>query len=225
MYFDWTFILLVPGLLLGLWAQFRVKSAYQKYGKIGTRRGVSADQVAREMLSRSGNGAVAVGSISGQLTDNFDPRSNTLRLSEGVYGSQSIAAIGIAAHECGHAMQQGSGYGPLKLRSAIVPVVTLGSNLYFPLFLVGIATGWKPLQTIGILCFALSFLFSLITLPVEFNASKRALATLSDGSYVTPEELKGVRSVLTAAALTYVAAAISSLLGLIRLLIISRNRD
>lgn len=225
MYWDWTMILLVPGLLLGLWAQFKVNSAYKKYAKIGTQQGVSAQQVARDTLNRSGNEAVTVSTVSGQLTDHFDPKSNTLRLSDGVYGSGSIAAIGIAAHECGHAMQQGNGYAPLKLRSALVPVVNIGSNVYFPLFLLGMVTGWQPLQTIGILCFSLSLLFSLVTLPVEFNASNRAMAALSEGGYVTEEERKGVRAVLSAAALTYVAAAITSLLSLLRLVLLSRRRD
>ncbi len=224
-YFDWTWILVLPGLLLGLWAQFKVNHSFQKYAKIATQRGITADQVARDMLSRSGNGNVAVTAVSGRLTDHFDPKSNTLRLSDGVFGSQSISAIGIAAHECGHAMQQGSGYGMLKLRSALVPVVNIGSNLYFPIFMAGILFSWKPLMTVGIACFALSLLFALVTLPVEFNASKRAVLTLSEGGYVTQEELKGVRAVLSAAALTYVASAISSLLQLVRLLIISRDRD
>ena len=222
-YMDWTMVLLIPGLLLGLWAQFKVKHAYAKYRKIGTARGVTAEQVSRELLTRDGNGGVSIEPIAGELTDNYDPSANILHLSQGVYGSDSIAAIGIAAHECGHAMQDRHAYGPLKLRSAIVPAVSIGSNLYFPIFLLGLIFSWKPLMTVGIVCFALTFLFSLITLPVEFNASRRALATLSEGGFVTEEELHGVKAVLDAAALTYVAAAISSLLQLIRLLILSRN--
>jgi len=222
---DPTWLLVLPGLLLGMWAQFKVRHAYNKYAKISTVRGVSANQAARDMLSRSGNGNVAIASVSGNLTDHFDPRNNTLGLSDGVFGSQSIAAIGIAAHECGHAMQAGDGYSPLKLRTAIVPVVNIGSRLYFPIFILGIALSWEPLVYVGILCFALSLFFSLMTLPVEFNASKRAVAALSEGNYVTAEEMKGVRAVLNAAALTYVAAAISSLLQLVRLLLISRRRD
>ena len=222
-YYDWTMILLIPGLLLGLWAQFKVKSAYAKYRKIGTSRGVTADQVARDMLSRDGNSGVAIEPVAGELTDHYDPRANILSLSQGVYGNSSIAAIGIAAHECGHAMQDRHDYAPLKLRSALVPVVNIGSNLYFPIFLAGIIFSWKPLMTVGIICFALTLVFSLVTLPVEFNASRRAMATLADGGYVSEEELRGVRAVLDAAALTYVAAAISALLQLIRLLILSRN--
>jgi len=219
-YYDWTLILIIPGLLLGLWAQFKVKAAYAKYRKVGTQRGVTAEQVAKDLLSRDGNSGVAIEPIAGELTDNYDPRANVLHLSQGVYGNNSIAAIGIAAHECGHAMQDRHSYGPLKLRS---PVVNIGSNLYFPIFLAGILFSWRPLMTVGILCFAVTLVFSLVTLPVEFNASKRAVATLAQGNYVSEEELRGVKAVLNAAALTYVAAAISSLLQLIRLLILSRN--
>lgn len=222
-YWDWTMVLLIPGLLLGLWAQLRVKSAYAKYRKIGTARSVTAEQVARDLMARDGNQAVAIEPIAGELTDNYDPRSNILHLSQGVYGNTSIAAIGIAAHECGHAMQDRHDYGPLKLRTAFVPAVNIGSNLYFPIFILGMIFSWKPLITVGIVCFALTSLFSLITLPVEFNASSRAMAMLAQGGYVSEDELRGVRAVLNAAALTYVAAAISSLLQLIRLLLISRN--
>lgn len=222
-YWDWTMVLLIPGLLLGLWAQIKVKSAYAKYRKIGTARGVTAEQVARDMMARDGNQAVAIEPIAGELTDNYDSRSNILHLSQGVYGNTSIAAIGIAAHECGHAMQDRHDYGPLKLRMALVPAVNIGSNLYFPIFILGMIFSWKPLISVGIVCFALTFLFSLITLPVEFNASSRAMAALEQGGYVSVDELRGVRAVLSAAALTYVAAAISSLLQLIRLLLISRN--
>lgn len=225
MYYDWTVILLIPGMLLGLWAQYKVQSAYKKYRKTATRQGVPAQQVARDMLDRSGYGNVSVKPVGGQLTDHYDPRSGTLSLSDGVFNSADIAAIGIAAHECGHAMQQGSGYGPLKLRSAFVPVVNIGTRLYFPVFLLGIVFSWQPLVSIGILCFALTLVFSLITLPVEFDASRRAIAALSEGGYVTEEELAGVRKVLGAAALTYVAAAISSLLQLLRLLTIARRKN
>jgi len=223
-YFDWTYLLLLPGLLLGLWAQYKVKSAFQKYRKISTSRGQTAEQVSRQLLAADGIGSIPIEPVAGELTDNYDPRSNVLHLSQGVYGSDSIAAIGIAAHECGDAMQKKHDYGPLKLRSALVPVVNIGSNAYFPLFLLGIIFSWQPLVTIGIVCFSLTLVFSLITLPVEFNASHRALSMLSDSGVVTETELKGVRAVLDAAALTYVAAAITSLLQLLRLLLISRNR-
>lgn len=222
-YWDWTMILVIPGLLLGIWAQYRVSSSFSKYSKVTTRVEQPADEVARELLNRNGCGNVSVREIGGKLSDHYDPRSNTLRLSDGVFGSTSVAAIGVAAHECGHAMQQQEGYGPLKLRSAMVPVVNIGSNLYFPIFLLGLLFSWEPLIYVGIACFSLTLLFGLVTLPVEFNASKRAMAALSDGGYMTGEELDGARAVLNAAAMTYVASVVSSLLQLLRLLIISRN--
>lgn len=223
-YWDWTMILVIPGLLLGLWAQMRVSSAFKKYSAVHARNGMSAEEVARSMLNRADCGDVSVRSVSGNLTDHYDPRNNTLRLSDGVYGSTSVAAIGVAAHECGHAMQQHEGYAPLKLRSALVPVVNLGSNLYFPIFLLGLLFSWEPLLYVGIACFAFTLVFSLVTLPVEFNASGRALRVLEQQGYLSGEEMDGARAVLNAAAMTYVAAAISSLLQLVRLLIIARDR-
>ena len=222
-YLDWTMLLLIPGLLLGLYAQMRVKATYAKYSRIEVSRAITADQVARDILARDGNPNVLVEAVPGELTDHYDPKANVLRLSQGVYRANSIAAIGIAAHECGHALQQHHGYGPLKLRTAFVPVVNIGSNLYFLIFLLGMIFSWRPLMTVGIVCFALTLVFSLVTLPVEFNASKRAMAVLAERGYVDEQELRGVRAVLNAAALTYVAAAISSLLQLVRLLILSRN--
>lgn len=224
-YFDWTMLLVLPGLLLGLWAQFRVKSAFSKYSRVRSQRGMSAEEVSRRLLERTGNSSVTITGTAGSLTDHYDPSSNTLRLSQSVLGNSSIAAIGVAAHECGHAMQQYDGYLPLKLRTAIVPVVNLGSSLYFPIFMAGILFSWEPLMQIGILCFALSLVFSLITLPVEFNASKRALAMLEEGGYLSRDELSGARSVLNAAAMTYVAAVVSSLLQLLRLLLIARSNS
>lgn len=221
-FYDWTMILVLPGLLLGLWAQMKVKSTFAKYSKVGTQRGVTADMVARTLLNDSGNPGVQISRVDGSLTDHYDPRSNTLRLSSDVYGSASIAAVGVAAHECGHAMQEHDGYAPLKLRSAIVPVVNIGSNLYFPIFFLGLIFSWEPLVYVGIACFALTLVFALVTLPVELNASKRAVAML--GNMMAPDELQGVRAVLNAAAMTYVASVISSLMQLVRLLVISRSR-
>ena len=223
-YWDWTMIFVIPGLLLGLWAQMRVSSAFKKYSAVHAHNGMSAEEVARSMLNRSGCGEVSVRTVSGNLTDHYDPRNNTLRLSDGVYGSTSVAAIGVAAHECGHAMQQHEGYAPLKLRSALVPVVNLGSNLYFPIFLLGLVFSWEPLLYVGIACFALTLVFALVTLPVEFNASGRALSVLEEQGYLSRDEMDGARAVLNAAALTYLPAAISSLLQLVRLLIIPRDR-
>lgn len=225
MYFDWTYLLILPGLILGLWAQAKVKGAYEKYSRVATRLGMPAAQVVMDLLRRNGNDVVSLARVSGELTDHYDPTNETLSLSEGVYGSPSVAALGIAAHEAGHAMQKLHGYAPMKLRTAIVPVVNIGSGLSTPLFIAGIIFSWKPLVTLGILLFSLSVVFSLITLPVELDASRRAMKMLTEGGYVTQEEERGVKSVLTAAAMTYVAAAVTSMLSLLRLIIISRSRD
>lgn len=178
MYFDWTYFLLIPGLLLGLWAQAKVKGAYSRYSRVPTQIGAPASQVVKDMLCRNGNGAVQVGRIAGELTDHYNPADNTLSLSEGVYGSASVAALGIAAHEAGHAMQQQEGYSPLQLRSTLVPICNIGTGLSTPLFLAGLIFSFKPLLTIGILLFSLSTLFTLVTLPVEFDASRRAMKML-----------------------------------------------
>lgn len=224
-YYDWTYLLILPGLLLGLWAQYRVNSAYREYSRVGTRLGVPASQAVQDLLRRNGNGAVRVGRVSGQLTDHYDPAKEVLNLSEGVYGSTSVAALGIAAHEAGHAMQKKEGYGPLKLRTAAVPVVNIGSSASTPLFLLGLIFSWQPLVYLGIGLFSLSVLFALVTLPVEFDASRRAIRMLTEGGYVTEQERKGVKTVLNAAALTYVASAVTSLLSLLRLVLIARSRD
>lgn len=222
-YFDWTYLLLLPGLLLGLWAQARAKSAYHRNARIATRQGQPAAQVAMELLRRNGNQVVTLGRVAGEMTDHYDPSKEKLNLSDGVYDSSSVAAVGIAAHEAGHAMQKQEGYAPLKLRTAAVPVVNIGSGLSTPLFLAGLIFSWEPLVKIGIALFSLSFLFSLITLPVEFDASRRAMRMLTEGGYVTSEEEAGVQSVLNAAALTYVAAAVTSLLSLLRLILIAQR--
>lgn len=222
-YYDWTMILVIPGLLLGLYAQFKVKSTFDRYSRVRTRSGLTAEQAARMLLSRGGSANVTISRVNGSLTDHYDPRSNTLRLSDSVYGSDSVAAVGVAAHECGHALQEHDGYGLLKLRSALVLVVNIGSSLYLPIFMAGLLFSWEPLQMAGILCFGLTLLFSLVTLPVEINASKRALGML-DG-VLEAEELQGAKAVLSAAALTYLASVISSALQLLRLILISRSRN
>ena len=222
-YYDWTMILVIPGLLLGLYAQFKVKSTFDRYSRVRTRSGMTAEQAARMLLSRGGSANVTISRVNGSLTDHYDPRSNTLRLSDSVYGSDSVAAVGVAAHECGHALQEHDGYGLLKLRTALVPVVNIGSSLYLPIFMAGLLFSWEPLQMVGILCFALTLLFSLVTLPVEINASRRALGML-DG-VLEAEELQGAKAVLSAAALTYLASVISSALQLLRLILISRSRN
>lgn len=226
-YFDWTYLLIIPGLILGLWAQNRVNSAYKTYSRVSTRLGQPASAMVADLLRRNGNYAVSVGRVSGNLTDHYDPRTEKLNLSDGVYGSSSVAALGIAAHEAGHAMQKKEGYMPLKLRTAVVPMVNIGSSLSTPLFMLGLIFAWQPLVYAGIVLFSLSTIFALITLPVEFDASRRAVEMLTSAGYVTGEEERGVRKVLNAAALTYVAAAVTSLLSLLRLVLLSRryNRD
>lgn len=223
-FWDWTYFLIIPGMLLGLWAQHKVKSTYQEYSRVATRLGQPASMVVGDLLRRNGNNAVRIGRVSGSLTDHYNPSNETLNLSEGVYGSASVAALGIAAHEAGHAMQKQEGYTPLRLRTAIVPVVNICSSLSTPLFFLGLIMSWPPLTTIGIILFAASTVFALVTLPVEFNASNRAVNMLTDGGYITHEEEHGVRKVLNAAALTYVAAAVTSLLSLLRLVLIANRR-
>lgn len=222
-YYDWTMILVIPGLLLGLYAQFKVKSTFDRYSRIRTKSGLTAEAAARMLLSRGGSTNVTISRVNGSLTDHYDPSSKTLRLSDSVYGSDSVAAVGVAAHECGHALQEHDGYGLLKLRTALVPVVNIGSSLYLPIFMAGLLFSWEPLQMVGILCFGLTLLFSLVTLPVEINASKRALGMLE--GVLDAEELRGARAVLSAAALTYLASVISSALQLLRLILISRSRN
>lgn len=222
-YYDWTMILVIPGLLLGLYAQFKVKSTFDRYSRIRTKSGLTAEAAARMLLSRGGSTNVTISRVNGSLTDHYDPSSKTLRLSDTVYGSDSVAAVGVAAHECGHALQEHDGYGLLKLRTALVPVVNIGSSLYLPIFMAGLLFSWEPLQMVGILCFGLTLLFSLVTLPVEINASKRALGMLE--GVLDAEELQGAKAVLSAAALTYLASVISSALQLLRLILISRSRN
>ena len=224
--FDYTWYLLVlPAFLLALWAQFRVQSTYAKYSRVRSVRGRTAAEVARQILDDHGLGYVQVDRIGGKLTDNYDPRTNIVHLSQEVYDSSSIAAIGVAAHECGHAVQHAEEYGPLKLRSAIIPITNLGSSLSIPLFLIGLLFNFSILMNIGILLFGLVALFQLITLPVEFNASRRALSTIGERGLLTDDETRGAKKVLSAAALTYVAALASSLAQLLRLVAISRRRN
>ena len=223
-YYDWTYLLIIPGLILGLWAQHKVKSAYAEYSRISTRLGRSAASVVDDLLRRNGNNKVRIGRVRGELTDHYNPADETLKLSDGVYASSSIAALGIAAHEAGHAMQKHENYAPLRLRTAIVPAVNICSGLSTPLFFLGLLMSWEPLLTLGIILFAASTVFALVTLRVEFNASNRAVAMLTEGGYVSREEERGVRKVLNAAALTYVAAAVTSLLSLLRLVMIANRR-
>lgn len=222
-FYDWTMILMLPGLLLGLWAQWKVKSAFARYSRVPTRAGLPAGEVARRLLAQNGNTGVAIRQIGGELTDHYDPRDNSLSLSQNVYGSSSVAALGVAAHETGHAMQKQEGYPFLKLRTLVAPVVNIGSNLSWPIFLAGLVFSYEPLMNAGIILFAAVVVFALITLPVEFDASRRALRMLTEGGFVTEDERQGAKAVLTAAALTYVASFVSAFMQLMRLVLLAGN--
>ena len=227
MYFyriDATYIFLVlPAVIFALWAQFNVKSTFSKYSKIASRSGMTGSDSARRILDANGLDDVRIAHIAGDLTDNYNPTDNTIYLSDSVYGSNSAAAIGVAAHEAGHAVQHATGYTPIKIRSAIIPITNIGSNLAMPLIILGIILSFPTLAYIGVAAFGLSTLFQLVTLPVEFDASGRALKAL-EGS-LDGDDLASARKVLRAAALTYVAALAVSLVNLLRLLIIVAGND
>lgn len=226
---DPTIILVLIGVGLSMWASARVNGTFNKYSKVRSMTGMTGAEVAKKLLNNQGIYDVTVQRVSGQLTDHYDPRNKTVNLSEVVYDSTSVAAVGVAAHECGHAMQDNTDYVPLKLRAAIVPVANIGAKISWPLILVGLmlAGGGSFLIQIGILMFSLSVLFQIVTLPVEFNASSRAVHLLDTTGILQGEEVGETRKVLGAAALTYVAAAAASILQLLRLVILfgGRRRD
>jgi len=227
-YWDFTFILLIPAFILAVYAQQKVRSTYSRYSRMMASSRISAAEVAQQILSTSGAGEVKIERARGRLTDHYDPRKRVLRLSEGVYNSNSLAALGIAAHEAGHAVQHHSGYFPLHIRNSIYPVANLGSTLAFPLFFIGFIfsqNGSKLLMDLGILLFTGAVLFTVLTLPVEFNASRRALVLLKEGRYLDDKEIVGARRVLSAAALTYVAATAVAVLQLLRLFLLRSSRD
>lgn len=225
MYYDWTYFLVLIGAVLSMWASARVKSNFSKYSTVYTLRGVAAWEAAEQILQDAGIMDVKVERVSGELTDHYDSSTKTLRLSDSVYGSTSVAAIGVAAHECGHAIQDNESYVPLRLRHMLVPVANFGSKLSMPLFFLGLLFGlYDSLVPIGIFLFSFAVLFQIVTLPVEFNASSRAVRILDDSGLVTAEELPKVKKVLKAAAYTYLAAAAASALQLLRLILISRSR-
>lgn len=224
MYWDSTIIILIPAIIFSIIAQIMVKSAFSKYSKVRNSRGLTGADAAREILDRNGLTNVRIEHISGSLTDHYDPKANVIRLSDDVYGSATVAAVGVAAHEAGHAVQYAEGYYPIKIRNAIIPVTRFGSSLSTPLVILGLVLSWDFIITAGILLFCAVVLFQAITLPVEFNASGRALKTLRSSHFLEDDEMKGARSVLTAAAMTYVAAMLSALLSLVRLLVISGRR-
>ena len=232
--YDWTYLVFVlPFIIISLIASANVNNTFNKYSHQLSRRNITGADAAKRVLFANGVTNVSVERVSGNLTDHFDPKANVIRLSDSVYNSTSTAAIGVACHEAGHAVQHATAYGPIKLRGAIFPVANIGSKLAIPLILLGVLFGAMgyfsdTIINIGIICFAFSFLFQVITLPVEFNASRRAMQAIESGDLLTNDELKGARKTLTAAALTYVAAAAASLAQLLRLIVLfggGRRKD
>ena len=223
-WFDWTIIIMIPAILLGLIVQIRLSTTYSRYSKVQSRTGMTGYTAARRILDAAGLRHVPIECIQGELTDHFDPRSNVLRLSNGVYNSSSVAAIGVAAHECGHAIQYAEEYTPMKVRGALVKVTNFSSSISMFIVILGLIFSFRELALVGVALFSVVVLFQLVTLLVEFNASRRAVKIL-DG-YMDREELSGVKSVLSAAAMTYVAALVSAIFQLIRLLaIVGGGRD
>jgi Zn-dependent membrane protease YugP len=225
---DWTFLILIPAMIFALIAQARVQSTFKKYSQKASYSGLTGSQAARRLLDANGLYHVPVLRVRGHLSDHYDPRNNTLCLSDSVYDSNSAAAIGVACHEAGHAIQHARNYAPLSIRMAIIPVCNIGSNLAMPLFLIGLLFAGGSyisdvLMLAGIACFSLATLFQLITLPVEFNASKRALEGIQEHHLLYDSEIDGAKEVLSAAAMTYVAALASSLASLLRLILIAQR--
>lgn len=226
MYFDRTYILILIGVVITLIASGKMNSTFRKYSRVRSVSGMTGAQAASRILEYSGIYDVRVEHVSGNLTDHYDPKSKVLRLSDATYGSTSVAAIGVAAHECGHAVQHNKGYMPLKLRSAFVPVANIGSNASWVFIILGVIMGMnQTLIYTGIFLFSFAVLFQLITLPVEFNASNRALRILASSNMMQETEVRQTRKVLTAAALTYVAAAASAILSLLRLVLLFSGND
>lgn len=230
MFFDWTYVVLVlPCIILSLIASNRVNSVFKKYSTIYSLRRITGAQAAQRVLHANGVTGVRIEQTGGNLTDHYDPRNNIIRLSERVYSSTSVAAIGVACHEAGHAVQYAQNYAPIRLRAAIIPLTSFGSKLAMPLILLGLfLVAFEKISYLfiylGIACFGLSFLFQLITLPVEFNASRRAISAIEDGELLTPQEQKGAQKTLSAAAMTYVAATAVALAQLLRLLMLFGRR-
>lgn len=228
-YYDPTYILVLIGAVLSLWASAKVKSTYNKYSRVYSYSGLTGAQAAAQILRQAGIYDVRIEHVSGNLTDHYDPKARVLRLSDSVYGSNSVAAIGVATHECGHAIQDQEDYVPLRFRSAFVPVANLGTQVAFPILLLGVFLGSSHfLIQVGLLCFFFGVLFQLITLPVEFNASGRAVRILRETGMMSDDELSKTKKVLSAAAMTYVAAAAASILSMLRLIILfggNRRRD
>ena len=225
MYWFWdsTYILVALGAVICAIASWNVSNTYKQFSKFTNGKGLSAEDVAALILHKAGIFDVKIERVRGSLTDHYSPKEKVLRLSDDVYGSTSVAAIGVAAHECGHAIQHKVNYFPLNLRAASVPIANIGSRIYWPVIIIGLILGYMEIAQIGVLLFSFVVLFQLITLPVEFNASKRALTILSERKLLIGGELKGTKKVLRAAALTYVASLFSSILQLLRLILLTRN--
>lgn len=221
---DPTIFILIPGILFTMYAQFKVSSTTNRYFKVRSKLGYTGEQTARKILDANGLYNVTIEMVRGSLSDHYDPRSNVVRLSEDVYYGTSITSVSVAAHECGHAIQHAKGYAPLQIRSSLVPVVSFASNISWFLILIGFVMS-GPFLKIGILLFSASVLFQIVTLPVEFNVSRRALVQIGNEGILEGKEIKEGKDVLTAAALTYVAAALVSVLQLLRLIAISQRRD
>ncbi len=225
-FYDYYYIILViPAIIISMYAQFKVQSTYKKYSEVMSKNGLTAREVTRKILDLSGLTNVNIEHIAGKLSDHYDPRTNVIRLSDSVYSDTSVASLGVAAHEAGHAIQHATGYFPIKLRNSVLPIANIGSRLSVPLIILGIILSFEPLISFGILLFSFVLLFQLVTLPVEFNASRRALSILNDTNILDESELIGSKKVLSAAAMTYVAATLVSATQLLRLLLISRNRN
>ena len=223
-YYDSTYALVLIAFVLSMFASFGVKATFSKYDKQRSRRGFTGFDVARKILDANGLYNIRIERVSGNLSDHFDPSAGVVRLSDSTYNSTSVAAIGVAAHECGHAVQHAQGYAPIKLRNSIVPVVNIGNSLSMPLFFIGLLMGLTELALVGALLFSLVLVFQVVTLPVEFNASTRAIDVVESMAILDNDEIKGTKKVLRAAALTYVAAVASTALQLLRLLMILNNR-
>ena len=230
---DTTILVLIPAMIFAFWAQIRVNSTFKKYARVPSRRGLTGAEAARRVLDANGLRHITIERVHGHLTDHFDPTAGVIRLSDATYASTSVAAIGVAAHEAGHAVQHAEGYVPIKVRSAIIPLTRFGSFLAMPLFLIGLLLGSGSylgygigtiFMVTGILFFSFSTLFQLVTLPTEFNASARAMKALEDGGLLTADELPAAKATLSAAAMTYVAALASSLASLLRLILIFNRR-
>lgn len=222
--FDSTLVILLPAVIISIWAQMKIKSSYARYSRVFSRNGYTGGQVARMILDSYGLYDIPIYTVRGHLTDHYDPSRRVVNLSSDVYNSSSLASIGVAAHEIGHAIQHSVGYTPIKIRMALVPIANIGSQASWLLFVLGLVMSFTPLVNFGIILFSATVVFQLVTLPVEFNASRRAIEILQAKNILYEDEIKGAKSVLTSAALTYVAAAVTAILQLVRLLAI-RDRN